>query len=98
MGTTSTPRTIQRLPIAWGDDEDNDEIRESVSAITTALDTDAKTRAIPRSTSGTTTADYITYEWQTRRYPVNADVQGETWRVTLPYRLSVGRNHDPGRR
>jgi len=86
-----TTNYLTPLPIAWGDDEDNDEIRESVSAITTALDTDAKTARFPEAYLGNYNGelDYITYEWQTRRYPVNADVQGD---VEGDFTVQAGRS------
>jgi len=86
-----TTNYLTPLPITWGDDEDRDEIRESVSAITTALDTDAKTERFPEAYLGDYSGelDYISYEWQTRRYPINADVQGD---VEGDFTVQAGRS------
>ena len=43
------------------------------------LDTDGKSARFPEASPGDFDGelDYITYEWQTRRYPVNAELQGD---------------------
>jgi len=74
-----TTNYLTPLPIAWGDDSDRAEIRNHISEITTALDTESKTERFPEAYLGEFDGelDYINYEWQTRRYPVNAEVQGD---------------------
>ena len=72
-----TTNYLTPLPIAWGDDDDRDDIRKLISTITTALDTKSKTGRFPEAYLGGYDGelDYITYEWQTRRYPVNAKIE-----------------------
>lgn len=72
-----TTNYLTPLPITWGDDASRYEIRELVSTITTALDTESKTDRFPEAYIGEYDGelDYITYEWRTRRYPVSAEVQ-----------------------
>ncbi len=74
-----TTNYLTPLPIAWGDDSDRAEICNHISEITTALDTESKTERFPEAYLGEFDGelDYINYEWQTRRYPVNAEVQGD---------------------
>ncbi|WP_418281384.1 Eco57I restriction-modification methylase domain-containing protein [Halorubrum sp. DTA98] len=86
-----TTNYLTPLPITWGDDDNRDEIRKSVSTITTALDTDTKTARFPEAYLGDYDGelDYITYEWQTRRYPVNAEVQGD---VEGDFTVQAGRS------
>ncbi len=71
-----TTNYLTPLPVAWGDDEVREDIRELITTITTALDADSKTARFPEAYLGEFEGelDYITYEWQTRRYPVNAKV------------------------
>lgn len=54
-------------------------MRETASEIVDTIDLDSKTDRFPEAYLGDYDGelDYITYEWQTRRYPVNADVQGD---------------------
>ena len=55
------------------------------------LDTDVKTARFLGAYFGDFDGglDYITYEWQTRRYPVNAEVQGD---VRGDFTLQTGRS------
>jgi hypothetical protein len=86
-----TTNYLTPLPITWGDDDDRAEIRDHVSTITTALDTGSKTNRFPEAYIGEYDGelDYITYEWQTRRYPVNAEVQGD---VDGEFTVQAGRS------
>jgi hypothetical protein len=72
-----TTNYLTPLPVAWGDDDDRAELRDIVSTITTVLDTESKTERFPEAYIGEYDGelDYITYEWQTRRYPVNAEIR-----------------------
>ena len=71
-----TTNYLTPLPIAWGDEEDRTNIRSIVSSITGALDTESKIRRFPEAYIGEYEGEleYITYEWQTRRYPVSAEI------------------------
>jgi hypothetical protein len=86
-----TTNYLTPLPITWGDGSDRTEIRDLVSTITTALDTESKTSRFPEAYIGEYDGelDYITYEWQTRRYPVNAEVQGD---VDGEFNVQAGRS------
>jgi len=72
-----TTNYLTPLPVTWGAGDDRDEIRDLISTITTVLDTESKTDRFPEAYIGEYDGelDYIRYEWQTRRYPVNAEVQ-----------------------
>jgi len=88
-----TTNYLTPLPITWGDDADRDEIRDLISTITTALDTESKTDRFPEAYIGEYDGelDYITYEWQTRRYPVNAEVQST---VDDEFTVQAGRSDE----
>jgi len=86
-----TTNYLTPMPITWGDDDDRAEIRSSISTITTALDTESKTDRFPEAYLGEYDGelDYITYEWQTRRYPVDAEIQGD---VDGEFTVQAGRS------
>ncbi|AQL41468.1 restriction endonuclease [Halorientalis sp. IM1011] len=86
-----TTNYLTPLPITWGADEDRSELRDYLSEITTALDTESKTERFPEAYLGEHDGemDYITYEWQTRRYPVSAEVQAD---VGGEYTVQAGRS------
>jgi len=88
-----TTNYLTPLPITWGNEDNRDEIRKSVSTIITTLDTDAKTARFPEAYLGDYDGelDYITYEWQTRRYPVNAEIQGD---VDGNFTVQAGRSDE----
>jgi len=52
-------------------------MRETAEEIVDAIDLDSKTDRFPAAYLGDYDGelDYVLYEWQTRRYPINADVQ-----------------------
>ena len=54
-------------------------MRDRAGEIVDNIDLDSKTDRFPEAYLGEYDGqlDYITYEWQTRRYPINADVQGD---------------------
>ncbi|NGM70271.1 N-6 DNA methylase [Natronolimnobius sp. AArcel1] len=72
-----TTNYLTPLPIVWGNKDDRVEVRNHISMITKALDTESKIERFPEAYLGEYDGelDYITYEWQTRRYPVNAKVE-----------------------
>ncbi|WP_122090401.1 Eco57I restriction-modification methylase domain-containing protein [Halalkalicoccus subterraneus] len=72
----STTNYLTPLPISWGDDDCRTQIQNLISTITAALDTSSKIERFPEAYLGEYDGEleYITYEWQTRRYPVNAEV------------------------
>ncbi|RYJ13916.1 restriction endonuclease [Halogeometricum borinquense] len=86
-----TTNYLAPLPISWQEEELASQIRNSISEITKALDLDSKTDRFPEAYLGDFDGelDYITYEWQTRRYPVNAEVQGD---VDGEFTVQAGRS------
>jgi len=56
-----------------------DTMRDRADEIVDTIDLDSRTDRFPEAYLGEYDGqlDYIEYEWQTRRYPVNADVQGD---------------------
>lgn len=54
-------------------------MRDRAEEIVATIDLDSKTDRFPEAYLGDYDGelDYISYEWQTRRYPVNAEVQGD---------------------
>jgi len=80
-------RYIQNLP-AKIEGEEIDELQEYVDEILYALDLSNKTSRFPSAYLGDYEGEleYVDYEWQTRRYPVNADYgydeEDEVWEVT----------------
>jgi hypothetical protein len=86
-----TTNYLTPLPITWGDDGDRTKIRRIVSTLASTLDTESRTDRFPEAYLGEYEGelDYITYEWQTRRYPVEADVQGD---VEDKFTVQAGRS------
>lgn len=74
-----TTNYLSPLPISWDDYEATSIIRDTISEITYKLDLSSKTDRFPEAYLGDFNGqlDYIEYEWQTRRYPVSAEVQGD---------------------
>ena len=69
---------VEQLPcITNGDSSIEERLRETISKITDLLDTDSRTDRFPEAylEKHGGNLGYINYEWQTRRYPVNASVQ-----------------------
>ncbi|MFC6825360.1 Eco57I restriction-modification methylase domain-containing protein [Halopelagius fulvigenes] len=66
-------------------------MREKAEKIVETIDLDSKTNRFPEAYLGEYDGelDYINYEWQTRRYPVNADVQGD---VEGDFTVQAGRS------
>jgi hypothetical protein len=67
------------------------QMRDSVEQILSAIHMENKTERFPEAYLGNYSGelDYITYEWQTRRYPVNAEVQGD---VEGDFTVQAGRS------
>jgi len=68
-----------------------DTMRDRADKIVNNIDLDSKTDRFPEAYLGEYDGqlDYITYEWQTRRYPINADVQGD---VDGEFTVQAGRS------
>ena len=69
---------IEKLPCITSDsDSEFATLRERAGEITDTIDLESKTERFPEAYLGEFDGDlgYIDYEWQTRRYPVNADVE-----------------------
>lgn len=86
-----TTNYLSPLPVSWGSEEKRAEIRKTISRITNSLDLDSRTGRFPEAYLGDYDGDlqYIDYEWQTRRYPVNAELQ-ET--VDEEFKVTAGRS------
>ena len=84
-------RYIGALPCVITAEETFSRCRESVESILTALDVENKADRFPEAYLGDYDGelDYITYEWQTRRYPVSADVQAD---VEGEFTVQAGRS------
>jgi len=83
-----TTNYLRHLPVSWGDSEQTTRIQESIEKITATIDLSNKTDRFPPAYLGDYDGEleYVDYEWQTRRYPVNADYgydeDAEVWEVT----------------
>ena len=66
-------------------------MRETAGEIVDTIDLDSKTDRFPEAYLGDYNGelDYISYEWQTRRYPVSAEVQGD---VEGDFTVQAGRS------
>ncbi|ERH13287.1 MAG: putative N6-adenine-specific DNA methylase, partial [halophilic archaeon J07HB67] len=71
---------VEKLPCVTSEDGEKFEtMEETANEIVDTIDLDSKTNRFPEAYLGDYDGElqYIDYEWQTRRYPVNADVQGD---------------------
>ncbi|WP_275039928.1 TaqI-like C-terminal specificity domain-containing protein [Natrinema pallidum] len=71
---------VEKLPCVTEDNADVfGTMRETAGEIIDTIDLDSKADRFPEAYLGDYDGelDYISYEWQTRRYPVNADVQAD---------------------
>ncbi|MDY6776055.1 MAG: TaqI-like C-terminal specificity domain-containing protein, partial [Halobacteria archaeon] len=66
-------------------------MRERAGEIVDTIDRDSKNDRFPEAYLGDYDGelDYVTYEWQTRRYPVNAEMQGD---VDGDFTVQAGRS------
>jgi hypothetical protein len=67
-----------------------DTLKQKSAEITRIVDLETKTDRFPEAYLGEYSGqlEYITYEWQTRRYPISADVQGD---VNSEFTVQAGR-------
>lgn len=83
---------VEKLPCLTEDKAGTfDAMREKAEEIVDLIDLDSKTDRFPEAYLGDYDGElnYITYEWQTRRYPVNAEVQGD---VDGDFTVQAGRS------
>lgn len=72
---------VEKLPsITQDSDGEFNMLRNTATEITDSIDLKSKTDRFPEAYLGDFDGNlgYINYEWQTRRYPVNADIQQKT--------------------
>ena len=85
---------VEKLPCITQDNGGGfSDIREAADKIVDTIDLDSRTDRFPEAYLGDYDGelDYITYEWQTRRYPVNADIQGD---VDGDFTVQAGRSDE----
>jgi type I restriction-modification system DNA methylase subunit len=83
---------VEKLPCIVGDQPNAfDTLEEKASEIVDTIDLESKVNRFPEAYIGDFDGelDYITYEWQTRRYPVDAEVQGD---VDGEFTVQAGRS------
>ncbi len=82
---------IGESPCFVSEKEEFGTLRQASARIAEVLDLDSKTDRFPEAYLGDYDGelDYISYEWQTRRYPVNAEVQGD---VEDDFTVQAGRS------
>lgn len=69
---------VEQLPcITNGDDAAEKRLRNVIAKITEVMDTESRVERFPEAyfEEYEGNLNYIDYEWQTKRYPVNADIQ-----------------------
>ncbi|SEL61347.1 Eco57I restriction-modification methylase domain-containing protein [Haloferax larsenii] len=69
---------VEKLPCITAErDGEFDTLREKAGEITDTIDLESRTERFPEAYLGDFDGElaYIDYEWQTRRYPVNANIQ-----------------------
>jgi len=85
---------IEKLPCLTEDTADVfGSMRETAGEIVDTIDLDSRTDRFPEAYLGDYTGelDYINYEWQTRRYPVDAEIQGD---VDGDFTVQAGRSDE----
>lgn len=75
-----TSHYLEPLPVSWGSNDQRENINSTLSKIVSTFDTENRLDRFPEAYLGQYEGDlnYINYEWQTRRYPVNANIQEKT--------------------
>ena len=73
-------------------------MRERAGEIVDAIDLDSKTERFPEAYLGEYDGelDFLTYEWQTRRYSVDATIEGNRRRRVHGSGRALGHHHRPG--
>jgi hypothetical protein len=68
---------VEPLPCITNGEDGRKELRDTVTDIADLLDTETRIERFPEAylEEFDGNLDYINYEWQTRRYPVSADIQ-----------------------
>jgi hypothetical protein len=84
-----TTNYLAQIPILWNNSA-SELISKNISEITNIIDLENKKKRFPEAYLGDYDGElqYIDYEWQTRRYPVSADVQGD---VNDEFTVQAGR-------
>ncbi len=83
---------VEKLPCKTEDSAGNfGTMRDKAEEIVDTIDLDSRTDRFPEAYLGDYDGelDYVTYEWQTRRYPVSAEVQGD---VDDEFTVQAGRS------
>jgi len=85
---------VEKLPCLTEDTADVfGSMRGTAGEIVDTIDLDSRTDRFPEAYLGDYSGelDYINYEWQTRRYPVNAEIQGN---VDNDFTVQAGRSDE----
>ena len=85
---------VEKLPCLTEDTADVfGSMRGTAGEIVDTIDLDSRTDRFPGAYLGDYSGelDYINYEWQTRRYPVNAEIQGD---VDGDFTVQAGRSDE----
>jgi hypothetical protein len=85
---------VEKLPCLTEDTADVfGSMRETAGEIVDTIDLDSRTDRFPEAYLGDYDGElnYISYEWQTRRYPVNAEIQGD---VDGEFTVQAGRSDE----
>jgi type I restriction-modification system DNA methylase subunit len=72
-----TSHYLEPLPVSWGTKDQQSEIQDTLSNIVSTFDVGNRIERFPEAYLGEFDGNlgYINYQWNTRRYPVSADIQ-----------------------